>query len=75
MRLLIPNLMSFQGVVVIRNLMRQRDLLFKQLEVPKSMMAYFTQQLDNHEELRANLSGQRVIWLPFKKPSQTAEGY
>lgn len=75
MRLLIPDLMSFQEVVAIQNLLRQRDLLFKWLEVAKSMMAFFTQHLDNHEELHASLIRQRVIWLPFRKPSQTGEGY
>ena len=75
MRLLIPDLMSCQEVVAIQNLMRQRDLLFKWLEVAESMMAFFTQHLDNHEELHAGLIRQRVIWLSFRKPSQTGEGY
>lgn len=75
MRLLIPDLMSFQGVAAIQNLMRQRDLLFKWLEVAESMIAFFTQRLDNHEELCASLIRQRVIWLLFRKSSQTGEGY
>ena len=41
-----------QAVVAICNLMRQRALLFKQLEVAKTMRAFFTQRLDNNKELR-----------------------
>lgn len=43
--------MLFQGVAAIHNLMHQRTSLFKRLEVAESMRAFFTQQLDNNEEL------------------------
>ena len=43
------------AVTVIHNMMRQRALLFKQLEVTKTMRAFFTQRLDNNKELRTQL--------------------
>ena len=47
--------MLFQGVANIRNLMQQQSLLFKWLEVVKTMLAFFTQRIDNDEELRTQL--------------------
>ncbi|RVW34412.1 hypothetical protein CK203_092159 [Vitis vinifera] len=43
------------GVANIRNLMQQQSLLFKWLEVVKTMLAFFTQRIDNDEELRTQL--------------------
>ncbi|KAJ9678109.1 hypothetical protein PVL29_022871 [Vitis rotundifolia] len=51
-------LMLFQGVVAIYNLMRQQSSLLKRLEVTESMQAFLTQQIDNNEELRAQL-----VWV------------
>lgn len=45
--------MLFQGVVDIRNLMRQRNLLFKLLETVETMLEFLTQRIDNDEELCA----------------------
>lgn len=47
--------MSLEGVAAICNLMMQRDLLFKLMEVAKSMWAFLTQRLDSNKELHAQL--------------------
>lgn len=47
--------MLFHEVAAIHNLMRQQSSLFKRLEVIESMRVFFTQWLDENEELRAQL--------------------
>lgn len=42
-------------VVDISNLMRQRALLFKQLEVVETMRAYIVHNMDDSEEIRSKL--------------------
>ena len=44
-----------QVVAGICNLMRQRALVFKRLEVTKAMRAFFAQRLGSNEELRTQL--------------------
>lgn len=39
----------------IRNMMRQRAMLFEQLEVAKAMRAFISHRLDGSEELRVKL--------------------
>ncbi|WJZ91347.1 hypothetical protein VitviT2T_010428 [Vitis vinifera] len=51
----VPDSPTTQGVANIRNLMQQQSLLFKWLEVVKTMLAFFTQRIDNDEELRTQL--------------------
>ncbi|RVX18164.1 hypothetical protein CK203_003920 [Vitis vinifera] len=46
-----------QWVTAIHNLMRQQSLLLKWLEVAESMQVFLTQQIDNSEELCAQLVG------------------
>lgn len=42
-------------VASVRNLMRQRALLLKWLEVVETMRAYIAYNIDNSEELRSKL--------------------
>ena len=52
---LISSLLQFQVVVGVYNLMRQRALLFKWLEVTEAMRAYLAQHMDDNEELYSKL--------------------
>lgn len=53
---LIPDLILFQGVAVIHNLMRQQSSLLKWLEVTKSMQVFLTRKIDNSVELCAQFA-------------------
>lgn len=52
---LTSSLLLFQVVVGIHNMMQQRALLFKWLDVTEAMRAYLAQHMDDSEELCSKL--------------------
>lgn len=54
-------------MVDVSNMMRQRALLFKQLEVVETMRAYIVHNMDDSEEVRSKLKSVEVKLVVARK--------